>query len=101
MLLSISLPIPPPQTVFVNGLPLGSIEAVKGASGELVQILDPPKDGYNLTMKLNFTKLPQDEGMKSFSSADNQTASKKPTIPLRDVLVGGSLWWRFFYIRVL
>ncbi|KAL0914472.1 hypothetical protein M5K25_014821 [Dendrobium thyrsiflorum] len=62
MLLSISLPIPPPETVFVNGLPLGAIEAVKGAYGELVQILDPPKDGYNLTMKLNFTKLPQDEG---------------------------------------
>ncbi|KAK8963758.1 Actin-related protein 2/3 complex subunit 2A [Platanthera guangdongensis] len=61
MFLSISLPTPPPETVFISGLPLGAIEAIKGAYGELVQILDPPKDGYNLTMKLNLAKFPKDE----------------------------------------
>lgn len=67
MLLSVSLPTPPPEIVFFSGLPFGAIEAIKGAYGVLVQILDPPKDGYNLTMKLNLSKLPPDEGsMSSF-----------------------------------
>ncbi|RWR86421.1 actin-related protein 2/3 complex subunit 2A isoform X2 [Cinnamomum micranthum f. kanehirae] len=61
MLLSVSLPTPPPEIVFFSGLPFGAIEAIKGAYGVLVQILDPPKDGYNLTMKLNLSKLPPDE----------------------------------------
>lgn len=62
MLISVSLPTPPPETVFIAGLPFGAIEAVKAAYGAVVQILDPPKDGYNLTMKLNLSKLPADEG---------------------------------------
>ncbi|XP_078429078.1 arp2/3 complex, 34 kD subunit p34-Arc [Wolffia australiana] len=61
MLISLSLPTPPPETVFIAGLPFGAIEAIKAAYGSVVQILDPPKDGYNLTMKLNFSKLPQNE----------------------------------------
>lgn len=66
MLLSLSLPAPPPETVFVDGLPVGSLEALKAVYGSLLQILDPPVDGYNLTMKLNLTKLPADEGPTSF-----------------------------------
>ncbi|CAA7408658.1 unnamed protein product [Spirodela intermedia] len=61
MLISVSLPTPPPETVFIAGLPFGAIEAVKAAYGGVVQILDPPKDGYNLTMKLNLSKLPANE----------------------------------------
>jgi len=29
-----------------------------------VQILDPPKDGFDLTMKISLTKLPLDEGSR-------------------------------------
>ncbi|KAL4204353.1 hypothetical protein AMTRI_Chr01g109350 [Amborella trichopoda] len=61
MVLSMAIPAPPPETVFIGGLPLGAIEAIKLAYGALVQILDPPKDGYNVTMKLNLSKLPTDE----------------------------------------
>ncbi|KAF6157942.1 hypothetical protein GIB67_015258 [Kingdonia uniflora] len=61
ILLSISLPAPPPETIFFGGLPSGVLEAIKEAYGVLGQILDSPKDGYNLTMKLNLEKLPQDE----------------------------------------
>ncbi|ERN05020.1 actin-related protein 2/3 complex subunit 2A [Amborella trichopoda] len=61
MVLSMAIPAPPPETVFIGGLPLGAIEAIKLAYGGLVQILDPPKDGYNVTMKLNLSKLPTDE----------------------------------------
>ncbi|XP_020532144.1 actin-related protein 2/3 complex subunit 2A isoform X2 [Amborella trichopoda] len=61
MVLSMAIPAPPPETVFIGGLPLGAIEAIKLAYGAVVQILDPPKDGYNLTIKLNLSKLPTDE----------------------------------------
>lgn len=62
VVLSVSLPIPPPEAIFFDGLPFGAIEAIKAAYGAVAQILDPPKDGYNLTMKLNLSKLPSDEG---------------------------------------
>lgn len=68
LLLSVSLPIPPPETIFLRGLPFGAIEAIKAAYGVVVQILDPPRDGFNLTLKLNFSKLPPDEGSTSFFS---------------------------------
>ncbi|KAG8378387.1 hypothetical protein BUALT_Bualt08G0132200 [Buddleja alternifolia] len=65
LLLSISLPTPPPETVFFGGLPAGAIEAIKAAYGVVLQILDPPRDGFNLTVKLNLSKLPPDEGSVS------------------------------------
>ncbi|CAI0546185.1 unnamed protein product [Linum tenue] len=64
LLLSVSLPVPPPETVFVGGLPYGAIEAIKSAYGSVVQILDPPRDGFNLTLKINLAKLPTDEERK-------------------------------------
>ncbi|CAI0546182.1 unnamed protein product [Linum tenue] len=63
LLLSVSLPVPPPETVFVGGLPYGAIEAIKSAYGSVVQILDPPRDGFNLTLKINLAKLPTDEAL--------------------------------------
>ncbi|XP_049353793.1 actin-related protein 2/3 complex subunit 2A [Solanum verrucosum] len=64
LLLSVSLPIPPPETVLFGGLPLGALEAIKAAYGVVAQILDPPRDGFNLTLKLNLSKLPPDEEQK-------------------------------------
>ncbi|XP_041027405.1 actin-related protein 2/3 complex subunit 2A-like isoform X2 [Juglans microcarpa x Juglans regia] len=64
LLLSVSLPTPPPEAIFFGGLPSGAIEAIKAAYGVIVQILDPPRDGFNLTLKLNLSKLPPDEGYK-------------------------------------
>ncbi|CAI0393673.1 unnamed protein product [Linum tenue] len=63
LLLSVSLPIPPPETVFVGGLPFGAIEAIKSAYGSVVQILDPPKDGFNLTLKINLAKLQRKQAL--------------------------------------
>uniref|UniRef100_A0A803QF73 CRM domain-containing protein n=1 Tax=Cannabis sativa TaxID=3483 RepID=A0A803QF73_CANSA len=64
VLLSVSLPTPPPETAFVGGLPLGALEAIKIAYSGFVQVLDPPRDGFNLTLKLNLSKLPPDEEYK-------------------------------------
>ena len=62
ILLSIALPPPPPETVFSGGLPLGAIEAVKGAYGALVQTIEPPENGFHLTLQLDLTKLAATEG---------------------------------------
>ncbi|KAF9593995.1 hypothetical protein IFM89_026696, partial [Coptis chinensis] len=83
MQLSMSLPTPPPETVFFGGLPFGAIEAVKATYGLIAQILDPPKDGYNLTMKLNFAKLPLDE--------DEQYDLLIKVASLREVVLGAPL----------
>ncbi|KAF7801307.1 actin-related protein 2/3 complex subunit 2A [Senna tora] len=64
LLLSVSLPTPPPETIFSGGLPSGAIEAIKTTYGVVVQILDPPRDGFNLTLKLNLSKLPQNQDQK-------------------------------------
>lgn len=64
LLLSVSLPTPSSETIFVCGLPFGAIEAIKAAYGNLVQILDPPRDGFNLTLKINLSKLPANQEQK-------------------------------------
>jgi actin related protein 2/3 complex subunit 2 len=64
MQLSVSLPAPPPETFFSGGLPVGAIDAMKVTYGPIIQILDPPRDGFNLTLKLNLSKLPPDEGYR-------------------------------------
>eukprot|EP01018_Ginkgo_biloba_P023801 Gb_27068 [translate_table: standard] len=61
MALSISIPPPPPETVFSGGLPFGAVEAVRGAYGPVVQIVESPEDGFQLTLRLDLTKLPSDE----------------------------------------
>ncbi|CAI9090745.1 OLC1v1025573C1 [Oldenlandia corymbosa var. corymbosa] len=67
LFLSVSLPAPPPETVSIGGLPPGAIDAIKSAYGAVAQILDPPRDGFSLTLKLNFSKLPPDEEEKHMS----------------------------------
>lgn len=65
LVLSVALPLPPQEAISFDGLPFGAIEAIKAAYGPVVQILDPPKDGFDLTLKINLAKLPSDEGPES------------------------------------
>ncbi|KAJ0082450.1 hypothetical protein Patl1_11918 [Pistacia atlantica] len=83
VLLSVSLPIPPPETIFLGGLPFGAIEAIKAAYGSVVQILDPPRDGFNLTLKLNLSKLSPDE--------ENRQALLMKVASVREVVLGAPL----------
>lgn len=64
MVLSVALALPPPEAILYDGLPFGAIEDIKTAYGPVMQILDPAKDGFDLTMKINLTKLPPDEGSR-------------------------------------
>lgn len=81
VLLSVSLPVPPPETIFLGGLPFGAIEAIKAAYGNVVQILDPPRDGFNLTLKLNLLKLPP----------ENKHALLVKIASVREVVLGAPL----------
>ncbi|KAF3339568.1 actin-related protein 2/3 complex subunit 2A [Carex littledalei] len=65
LVLSVALPLPPQEAVSFDGLPFGAIEAIKAAYGPVVQILDPPKDGFDLTLKINLAKLPSEEEQKN------------------------------------
>ncbi|CAL5412777.1 unnamed protein product [Camellia sinensis] len=91
LLLSVSLPTPPLETVFVGGLPTGAIEAMKAAYGLVVQILDPPRDGFNLTVKLNLSKLPPDEGSTSFFSKKYRNTLLVKIASVREVVMGAPL----------
>ncbi|KAJ0711556.1 putative arp2/3 complex subunit protein [Helianthus annuus] len=81
--LSVSLPAPPPETAFSSGLPLGAIEAIKASYGTVVHILDPPRDGFNLTVKLNLSKLPPNE--------ENKQALLVKIASVREVVMGAPL----------
>ncbi|XP_027915423.1 actin-related protein 2/3 complex subunit 2A [Vigna unguiculata] len=83
LLLSVSLPTPSSETIFVRGLPFGAIEAIKAAYGNLVQILDPPRDGYNLTLKFNLAKLP--------ANPDQKHAFMVKVASIREVVLGAPL----------
>ncbi|XP_011080606.1 actin-related protein 2/3 complex subunit 2A [Sesamum indicum] len=83
LLLSLSLPTPPPETVFSGGLPQGAIEAIKAAYGVVLQILDPPRDGFNLTLKLNLSKMPPDE--------EHKQALLVKIASIREVVLGAPL----------
>lgn len=61
MEISISVPSLPRETVFPTELPIGAIEAVKGAYGYVIQIIDPPEEGFHLTLNLDLSKFPSDE----------------------------------------
>ncbi|XP_030550032.1 actin-related protein 2/3 complex subunit 2A isoform X3 [Rhodamnia argentea] len=83
VLLSLSLPTPPPETDFPGGLPSGAVEAVKVAYAGVVQILDPPRDGFNLTLKLNFSKFPPNE--------DRRQALLVKIASVREIVLGAPL----------
>ncbi|OAE19498.1 hypothetical protein AXG93_4794s1100 [Marchantia polymorpha subsp. ruderalis] len=66
VLLSISLPQSPPETVLSAGLPFGAIEAVKGAFGSVSQVVDPPENDYHLTLNVDVGSFPTDEDFKMY-----------------------------------
>ncbi|KAJ0810585.1 putative arp2/3 complex subunit protein [Helianthus annuus] len=57
--LSISTPILSTGSSILYGFPHYTIETVKGICHEVVQIVEPAKTGYQLTLKLDFSKIPR------------------------------------------
>lgn len=57
--LSISTPILSPRTLVFQGLCPYTIQKVKDISPDVVDVLHPARDGYQLTLQLNLAHIPQ------------------------------------------
>ncbi|KAJ9558837.1 hypothetical protein OSB04_013451 [Centaurea solstitialis] len=57
--LSISTPLLSTGSSVLTGLPHHTIETVKRISRDVIEIIEPARSGYQLTLKLDFTKLPR------------------------------------------
>lgn len=60
--LSISIP-PLCHGVLSNELSSYTIEMVKGICPNVVEIVEAPKEGYQLTLKLNLNQIPRNKGL--------------------------------------
>ncbi|XP_016444581.1 actin-related protein 2/3 complex subunit 2B-like isoform X1 [Nicotiana tabacum] len=56
--LSISTPILSQAFLISTRLSRYTMEKVKAISAEVVEIVEPPKEGYQLTLRLNFARMP-------------------------------------------
>ncbi|KAK9288156.1 hypothetical protein L1049_016604 [Liquidambar formosana] len=62
--LSISTPLLSQGVVFSYGLSHYTIQMVKEVCSDVVEIINPAKEGYQLTLKLNFAKIPHKKDLK-------------------------------------
>lgn len=63
--LSISTPPLSPEVLLRNGLPDCTLQDIRRWYCDIADIVEPPKEGFVLTLRLDFAKLPQSRGMKS------------------------------------
>ncbi|XP_010262423.1 PREDICTED: actin-related protein 2/3 complex subunit 2B isoform X2 [Nelumbo nucifera] len=56
--LSVSTPLLSQGTVAVDSLPHSTLETVKRFYSDIVEVIEPQRGGYQLTLRLNFDKLP-------------------------------------------
>lgn len=60
--LSVSTPLLSTGSSILCELPSSTMETVTRICPEVVEIVDPPRIGYQLTLKLNFAKIPRKKG---------------------------------------
>ena len=65
--LSISTP-PLCPGVLPNELSSYTIEMVKGLCPKVVEIAEPTREGYQLTLRLNLNQIPRGKGLLPFNS---------------------------------
>ncbi|KAL6974093.1 hypothetical protein U1Q18_028276 [Sarracenia purpurea var. burkii] len=56
--LSISTPLLSHGVLLSYGLPRSTLEVVKGICSDVVEIVEPAREGYQLTLRLDFAKIP-------------------------------------------
>ena len=62
--LSISTPLLSQGTLLIShGLSHHTREMVKEVNSDVVEIVEPPKEGYQLTLRLKFHKIPRGKGL--------------------------------------
>lgn len=60
--ISISTPILSLAFLLSSRLSRYTMEMVKGINPNVVDVVDPPKEGYQLTLRLDFTRIPTGKG---------------------------------------
>lgn len=60
--LSISTPILSQAFLISTRLSRYTMEKVKAISADVLEIVEPPKEGYQLTLRLNFARMPYGKG---------------------------------------
>lgn len=60
--LSISTPLIYQEFLLSSELPRYTIEMVKGMCPDVVEIVEPPKEGYQLTLRLNNERISHNKG---------------------------------------
>lgn len=83
VLISVALPQAPPEVVTSEGLPFGALEAIAAAYGPVVQPVQPPESGFNLTIRFDIGRL------SSIEEERLETVSKLASI--RSVIMGAPL----------
>ncbi|XP_071938120.1 actin-related protein 2/3 complex subunit 2B-like [Coffea arabica] len=85
--LSIATPLLYQDVVLSSGLPRYTLEMVKGISPDVIEIIEPPKEGYKLTLRLKYSRIPRNKGgvkmIASISSVQGVILSSQ----LKDMLM--------------
>lgn len=63
--LSISTPLLTQGVLLSYGLSPYTTQMVREISADFLEIVEPAKEGYQLTLRLDFSKIPRDVGMCS------------------------------------
>ncbi|XP_047168281.1 actin-related protein 2/3 complex subunit 2B isoform X2 [Vigna umbellata] len=90
--LSISTP-PLCHGVLPKELSSKTIEMVKGLCPNVVEIIEPAKEGYQLTLKLNLNQIPRNKATKNHSSIPNSFQGKVRCDYCHNFLSGSSDKW--------
>ncbi|XP_056173269.1 actin-related protein 2/3 complex subunit 2B isoform X2 [Syzygium oleosum] len=57
--LSISTPLLSQEVSLAQGISQGTVQMIKGIHSDMVELIEPATEGYQLTLRLNFDKIPQ------------------------------------------
>lgn len=61
--LSISTPLLSQEVSLAQGISQGTVQMIKGIHSDMVELIEPATEGYQLTLRLNFDKIPQGKGL--------------------------------------
>ncbi|PWA93673.1 actin-related protein C2B [Artemisia annua] len=84
--LSISTPLLSTGSSISNALPHNVKETVRRICPQVIEIVEPPKEGYQLTLKLNFSKIPRKKDAEKIITEISSVQSVILSSQLREIL---------------
>lgn len=70
--LSVLTPPLSAEASYSNGLPDCTLQDIRRKYSNFAEVIEPPREGFLLTLKLNFARLPRVKGMIIFTSLMDQ-----------------------------